>query len=406
MSGSRSAGGRTTATALVVVALNLRLAIAAVPPVLGQIRHATGLSSAGGGLLTALPIFCFGLVAIAAPRLIRRFSMAPLLGLTMVAVAAGSALRLAPSLAALFAGTAVIGSGIAVGNVLVPSLIKRDFGGKLALLLALYSLALCLGGAIPAGLTVPLEHVTGLGWRPAVAVWGLVAVVALLLWLPHARGGEQSGAPAERPSFSALLRDPLAWCVTLFMGLQSFGFYASFSWIPTLLEDHGTSNGTAGWLLSYSLLPSMLAAFVTPALVRRTRPAALVVLSGLLCGGAYAGLLAAPSSATYLWMTLLGLSQGALLALALGFIVARAPDTQHAAQLSTMAQSIGYLLASSGPFIVGALHGATGGWALPMVVLLCALVPLTISGLVASEDRYVLTPRSGGPLRRRPLTAR
>lgn len=385
---------RSLAVALVVVGLNLRLAIAAVPPVLSQVRHTTGLSSAGGGLLTALPIFCFGLVAIAAPRLIRRLSMGALLGLTMVAVFAGSALRLAPSLVALFAGTAVIGAGIAVGNVLVPSLIKRDFGGKLVLLLALYSLALCLGGAIPAGLTVPLEHATGLGWRPAVAVWGLVAVVALVLWLPHARGDEQSSATAQRPAASALLRDPLAWCVTIFMGLQSFGFYATFSWIPTLLENHGTSNATAGWLLSYSMFPSMLAALATPALVRRARrPAALVLLSAACCGGAYAGLLAAPSSATYLWMTLLGLSQGALLALALGFIVARAPDTQHAAQLSTMAQSIGYLLASSGPFIVGALHGATGGWALPMAVLLCALVPLTICGLVASEDRHVLTPR-------------
>jgi CP family cyanate transporter-like MFS transporter len=382
---------RSTAAALLVVGLNLRLAISAVPPVLNQIRHGTGLSSAGGGLLTALPIFCFGLVALATPALIRRFGMGPVLAFTMVTVAAGSALRLVPSVVALFVGTAVIGAGIALGNVLVPGILKRDFSARIALMMALYTLVLCISGALPAGLTVPLEHATGFGWRPAIAIWGLAAVVATALWFPHARRDRPSRENTDASLANALRRDRLAWCVTLFMGMQSFGFYASFNWVPTLLENHGTANGTAGWLLSFSTFPSMLAAFSTPALIRRVSPATLVVLAGALCGGAYAGLLAAPVAAgSYPWMTLMGLGQGALLSLALSFIVARARDSHQAAQLSTMAQSIGYLLASSGPFIVGALHGATGGWTLPMLVLLASLVPLTACGLIASQDRYVL----------------
>lgn len=383
---------RSTAAPLLVVALNLRLAIAAVPPVLSQIRHGTDLSAAGGGLLTALPIFCFGLIALATPRLVRRFSMGPLLALTMVTVAAGSALRLAPSLLALFAGTAVIGAGIAVGNVLVPGILKRDFTRRIALMMGLYSLALSVSGAIPAGLTVPLERATGLGWRPAIAIWGLAAVVAAAFWLPHARRDPEVAGSRDGSVAAALRRDPLAWCVTLFMGFQSFGFYASFNWIPTLLESHGATNGTAGWLLSFSTLPSMLGAFATPVLVRRARPAGFVVLAVALCCGAYLGLLAAPVAAGgYPWMALMGLGQGAMLSLALGFIVARAGDSRGAAQLSTMAQGIGYLLASSGPFVVGALHGATGGWTVPMLVLLGSLVPLAACGLVAAQDRHVLS---------------
>ncbi len=382
---------RSLAAALLLVALNLRLAVAAVPPVLNQIRHTTGLSSAGGGLLTALPVFCFGLAALTTPSLIRRLGIGPALALTMVAVACGSALRLAPSLAPLFLGTAVIGSGIAVGNVLVPTLIKRDFPRDRAMMTALYSVALCGAAAISAGLTVPIEHVTGIGWPVAISIWGAVALFAIVLWAPHAlRERGRSGAADLSPG-GALWRDRLAWCVTAFMGLQSLGFYALLSWIPTLLEDHGLSAATAGWLLSFSLFPSMLGAFLTPMIERRlSRPAVMVVLSVALCAGAYIGLIIAPRSGVYVWMTLLGFGQGSALALALGYIVARAPDSHQAAHLSTMAQSVGYMIAASGPFLMGWLHGLSGGWTLPLIVLLVILVPMLVAGLAASRDRHVL----------------
>lgn len=199
---------RSLATALLVVALNLRLAVAAVPPVLNEIRHTTGLSSAGGGLLTALPVFCFGFAALATPSLIRRLGMAPALILTVVAVACGSALRLAPPVALLFLGTAVIGSGIAIGNVLVPTLIKRDFPKRRVLMTALYSVALSGGAAISAGLTVPIEHAIGISWRPAIAIWGVVALFGLLLWAPHALRERGRGAAADLSPGGALWRDP------------------------------------------------------------------------------------------------------------------------------------------------------------------------------------------------------
>lgn len=380
-----------TAATLIFVALNLRMAVAAIPPVLTQIQRDTGLGSAGSGLLTALPLFCFGAMASSAPALVRRLRMGPLLGLTMAVVAVGCAVRLAPSLAALFIGTAIVGSGIAVANVILPGLIKRDFRDVAAPMIALYALALSLGATIPAGLTIPIEDLTGIGWRPAVALWGVVALIALVLWLPRARR-EEPAVVAPRPSPARdLRRDRLAWAVTLFMGLQSLCYYAMLSWLPTILESHGMSGGKAGWMLSYMTIPGMAASLVTPAVQRRLPRTELEVgLAAVLLAIGYVGLIAFGASAPYVWVTSLGLGGGLLIALALGYIVARAHDDHHVAHLSTMAQGVGYLIASSGPFIVGALHGITSSWTVPLLVLLGVLVPMTLAGFVAGREGQVL----------------
>jgi CP family cyanate transporter-like MFS transporter len=300
-----------------------------------------------------------------------------------------------------------IGGAVAVGNVVVPSLINRDFPSRRGLMTGLYSVALFIGGGLSAGLTVPLEHLTGLGWRGTIGLWALIAVLGLMIWVPRTRAerGPGKATSGTLSHVEGLWRDRVAWCVTLFMGLQALGYYAAVSWLPTILEDHGVSSGTAGWLLSYSTLPGMLAALATPWLERRVLgPSQLVVLSALLTGGGYAGLLASPASATYVWMTVLGLGQGMTLSLALGYIIARAPDGNHAAHLSTMAQSIGYMLAAVGPLLVGALHGETGSWMLPLLLLSALLLPLTLTGLVASRPRYVLEGKVHGPAMAKSLT--
>jgi MFS transporter, CP family, cyanate transporter len=380
-----------TAATLIFVALNLRMAVAAIPPVLTQIQRDTGLGSAGSGLLTALPLFCFGAMASSAPALVRRLRMGPLLGLTMAVVAVGCAVRLAPSLAALFLGTAIVGSGIAVANVILPGLIKRDFRDVAGPMIALYALALSLGATIPAGLTIPIEDLTGIGWRPAVAVWGAVAIAALVLWLPRARR-EEPVAPAARPSPAGdLRRDRLAWAVTLFMGLQSLCYYAMLSWLPAILESHGMSSGKAGWMLSYMTIPGMAASLITPAVQRRLPRSELeVALAAVLLAIGYVGLIVFGASAPYVWVTSLGLGGGLLIALALGYIVARAHDDHHVAHLSTMAQGVGYLIASSGPFVVGALHGLTSSWTVPLLVLLGVLVPMVLAGFAAGREGHVL----------------
>jgi CP family cyanate transporter-like MFS transporter len=388
---------RSLAAALLIAAVNLRLTVAALPPVLSQIRHTTGLSSAGAGLLTGVPVFCFGLVALASPWLIRRFSMGPLLSLTLLAVIGGAAIRLVAAVAPLFLGTVLLGSGIAVGNVLIPGLIKRDFARRRVLMTALYSVALSGGGAVAAGLTVPIEHATGLGWRITISLWAILAVLAVLAWTPHVRDEVTLVDDQHGGSIRGLWRDRTAWGVSTFMGLQSFGFYATLSWLPTIARAHGVSASSAGLLLSLAAGCGMIGALVMPSAERRIgRRSVPVLVSFGACAVGYSGLLVAPGSVIFVWCAIFGYGQGALLALALGYIVARSPDSNHAAQLSTMAQSVGYLIASTAPFAMGALHGATGSWTLPVVMLLVSLVPMLMTGLVASQDRYVLAGAPAG----------
>jgi CP family cyanate transporter-like MFS transporter len=392
---ARPPGGVWLAVILLVSTLNLRMAVTALSPVLDTVQHDLGLSSAMAGLLSTVPVICFGLFALATPMLIRRFGMERLLVLVMVVITAGIALRVLPPLAALFAGTAVIGAGIAVGNVLVPSLIKQDFARKAGLMTGLYSVSLFVGPALAAGLTVPIMHATGLGWRPAIALWGVAAVLAIVLLSPHAaRQPRARGTSAAQHRPEGLWRDPVAWMVSCFMGLQSLGYYACVVWIPTLLQDHGMGASQAGWMLSYSSFPGLAMALITPLAIRgrSRRAAALVVAAVVACGVGYLGLITAPVSLAYLWLTFLGAGQGMTISLALGFIVARAPDVRRTAHLSAMAQSVGYLIASAGPVGIGALHDVTGGWTVPLLTLTAVLIPMLIAGLGASRDRHILEP--------------
>lgn len=391
-SAGHARGGLRIGIILLVSALNLRMAVAAVSPVLGTIQQDVGLSSTAAGLLNTVPVFCFGLFALLTPRLIARFGMEWLLVLVMVVITAGIALRLFPPAAALFLGTAVIGAGIAVGNVLLPSLIKQDFR-RAGLMTGLYSVALFVGPAISAGLTVPVMHATGLSWRPAIALWGGVAVLAVLLLAPHAASAPRThGAAAAGAPPRGIWKDPLAWMVAGFMGLQSLCYYSGLAWIPTLLQSHGMSAGQAGWMLSYASFPGLSAALVTPLLIRgrARRAAAMVTAAAACCAAGYLGLAIGPAGLAYGWITILGLGQGMCISLALGFIVARAPDARGTAQLSTMAQSVGYMIASLGPLGLGALHDLTGTWSTPLIALSAVLAPTLACGLGASRDRQVL----------------
>ncbi|ARF57364.1 CynX/NimT family MFS transporter [Streptomyces gilvosporeus] len=377
---------------VVLLALNLRPALVAVSPLAGTIRADSGMSAAATSLLTALPLLCFGLLAPLAPRLGRRLGTERALLATMALICAGTALRLLDSVVALFAGTVVIGAGIAVANVLLPGLIKRDFPARAGLMTGLYSMSLFGGAALAAGVTVPVQRATGLDWQATLACWGALAALALLVWLPQVRSGNRAAATAHRVArpVRGLWRDPLAWQVTGYMGLQSLSYYAAAAWLPTMLEDAGTSAGDAGWLLSYSSLLGIAGSFLAPVLVgRRLRAGVLAALGAALCATAFGGMLAAPAAGAYVWMTLLGLGQGAAISLALLFIVQRAPDARHTAQLSSMAQCFGYILAATGPAVLGAVHDLSGSWTVPLAVLLALLLPQIAVGWGAARPRQV-----------------
>jgi CP family cyanate transporter-like MFS transporter len=374
--------------AIVLVAANLRPAVVGVAPLLSEIQAAEGLSATAAGILTALPVLCFGLVAPVAPPLARRLGIERALLAALVLLIIGFLVRSSGSLVALFAGTVLLGSAIAIGNVLLPSLIKRDFAHRTGLMTGLYTMAIATGGALAAGVTMPIAHAAGLGWPGALASWALFAVLALLCWLPHVRRAERPARTAGR-RVGGLWRDPLAWQVTIYMGLQSLGYFAITAWLPALLVERGYDPVVAGWLLSLSTVAGIAGATIAPVLAtRRRRQRAVAVAITAIAAIGLLGLLA-PVGFELAAVIPLGFAQSAALGLALTLVAVRAPDAAHAAQLSGMAQSAGYVLAAAGPFVMGALRDLSGGWTVPLLLLVALLAVQGTAGVLAGRDRQV-----------------
>jgi CP family cyanate transporter-like MFS transporter len=356
-----------------------------VAPVLTDLRADTGLSSALAGLLTTLPVLCFGAFAPLAPRLGRRIGLETAVTASLLLLAAGIALRLLPPVALLYLGSLVAGAAIAVANVLMPAYVKREFARPGAVMGA-YSASLNVGAAAAAGLTVPIGAALHTGWRGALASWLVLALAALLLWVPVAGLRGTRSAPDDAGSWS-LLRRPLARQVTAFLGLQSVQFYSIAAWLPTLLADAGVPVGEGGALLAVSNLVGAGGALLAPAVagrLRTQRPLVAVVLTAYLVG--LGGLLLAPDTATLVWVAAFGVAQGSGFALALTLIVLRSATPLVAARLGGVAQCVGYLVAAAGPVVLGALHDATGGWSWPLGLLLVLLAPMALTGWGAARD--------------------
>jgi MFS transporter, CP family, cyanate transporter len=387
--GSASVG---LAVAIVVVSLNLRPAVASVGPELSSIRADLGLSSAAVSVLTAAPVFCFGVAASLGPWLSRRVGLRRAVLIVMAAIVVGLVVRIGPDSATLFVGTLIAASGIAAANVLLPVIIKRDYAARTGLLMGLYTTAVVGSAAAGAGLTVPLGNAIGHGWRGGLGVWALAAVVGVAIWAPRVRDDHVVVVPETAEDPARLRRDSLAWMVTIFFGLQSLSFYSVLSWLPSLYQDHGYSAAAAGGLLSLSALVQLPVALVLPAIAARMpRQESLVVGSVVLTALGLAGVLIAPTTAAPLWMVLLGLGQGGAFAVALTLLVLRTRGHVSTSQLSSMAQSIGYLIAGLGPLLVGGLHAATNGWRVPMAFLLLLLVPEFVTGVRAAAPGFIRT---------------
>jgi len=380
------------AAGIILLALNLRACITAVGPLTPFIRSATGLPDVLIGLVTALPLLAFGVISPLAPQLARRWGIEVILLVSLLGLTAGILLRSLALPGLLFLGTALLGAAIALSNVLLPALIKRDFPQQIGLLTGVYSTLLGAGGAIADGVSIPLAQGAHLGWAGSLAFWALPAALGALLWLPLVR--RQSGPKVARVRAvprPGLWRSPLAWQVTLFMGLQSLTFYIIIAWFPVILQGQGLSAVTAGWLLSLLQFVGVLSSFLTPLLAARLKNQRLLVaVVVLLSLSAYAGILSSAHSLIVLWCLLLGLAQGAYLSLALLFFLLRTPDIRAAAELSGMAQSIGYLLAATGPLLFGGLHDLTDGWDIPLLALCSIILLLFAVGMGAGRDRQVM----------------
>jgi MFS transporter, CP family, cyanate transporter len=380
------------AIAMVLLATNLRPAAAAVGPVIDRIKSDTGLSATGAGALTTLPVLCFGALAPLTPLLARRLGERTTAALALVVLLIGTLVRLVPGLGFLFLGTALAGAAIAVGNVLLPVLVRGNFPDRVGLLTSLYTTGLVGFAALAAGVTVPVADAFGGGWRPGLAIWAVPAVIALAVWAPQLGRPRSARADPDAPVTSprSLLRDPVAWSVTLFFAVQSAGFYATLAWLPSVFHSHGLSGSYAGFLLSLSLIVGLIPALTVPSLAARAgnqRVFVLVFVSFIAAG--WLGVIVAPTTVPYVWVVLLGIGQNASFPLALTLIVLRGGTASSTAGLSTLVQTIGYLMAAAAPLAIGAVHDISGSWTPALIVLLALLVPQMVMGLEAARNRTV-----------------
>jgi MFS transporter, CP family, cyanate transporter len=388
--GARAALGLTL-VAVLLVAVNLRAGIAALSPLLADVRTDLGISRATAGLLTTVPVVCFGALSPVAVLLGRRLGSERALLIGVLGIAAGSVLRAVPVLTLTFAGTALIGASITLGNVLLPTVVKQEFGGRSGAVTGMYTAAMTGGAALAAAISAPIASLAGGGgWRPALAVWALPALLAAAVWLPRARRvGRPPPLPPGGPAVPRIRTSPVTWTLTAFMALQSGVFYALLAWLPAILREHGASAGGAGLALSLFNLVGIPTALAVPLLAARRpdqrRVAVPLAVGWLLAVG---GLLLAPDL-YLLWAAIGGLVQGGGIGLMLILFVLRTSGPRVARALSGTVQTIGYLIGSTGPFVLGALRDATGSWTVPLAVLLAVVVLMCAAMIWSCRDEPV-----------------
>jgi CP family cyanate transporter-like MFS transporter len=374
--------------AILLVAGNLRPLVTSLGSVLDLVRGSLHAPTAFASVLTALPGLCFGLAGFLAPPLAKRLGLARSIGAAMVFLTAGALVRVLDGPFVVIGGTLVACAGIAVCNVLIPVVIKESYPHRIGLITGLYTAALQGAAALGSLLTPPVAAAAG-GWRPALGQWGLLAGVATLGWAVAARHGrDRTAEPAAGPRRS-LLRNRLAWTITLFFGLQSMFAYEMMGWAPQVLMGAGVSRAEAGAMAAViSVLGAPLSLLLAPLAARQRSQSGWLVGLSLLAGVGIAGLLVAPGAAPWVWSVCAGVGMG-VFTIAVTLIPLRTKTSEDTRALSTMTQGIGYLLAAVGPLAFGLLHGATGGWTASLVLMLAGIGVQMVVGYFAGRPRYV-----------------
>ena len=387
---------RLLAVAIAVAAFNLRPAVAALGPMLDQVRSTLGMSAAVAGILTALPSLCFALFGLLAPTLARRIGPAATVCAGMGAVTLGLAARsIAPNSALFLLLSALALGGIAVSNVLMPVLVKRYFPDRVGPVTGLYSMSLALGTSAAAAVAVPLTKALGGSWRVGLGVWSLTAAVALAVWLAQLaltrrdRAGAAPALAAAAPVRLQITRSRTAWALAVFFGLQATAAYATLGWLPQIFQDAGISASESGLLLAVSMAVSAPLAFVIPAYaVRRPDQGAIVVTLSVAGLAAYAGLAFAPAAAPWIWALLAGFANCAF-PLTLTMIGLRARTGEGVTRLSSFTQGVGYLISVPGPILIGVLYQHEHGWYGPLAFLAVLMTVQAAVGRRAARPRQI-----------------
>lgn len=380
---------------VLLIAVNLRVSFVSVGPVLANISSDLELSSAAAGFLTGLPLIAFAVFSPLAPGFAFRLGLDRALWMSLLILASGIVLRSLPVPGVIWAGTALIGLAIAFLNVLVPSLVKRDFPMRVSQVTGGYTATQAAFAAIGAAVVVPVAQTSPAGWRLALGIWvglALIAMAVLLPWMRRHRTGTALGsshATAPERTYRSPWSSALGWQVTIFMGLQSIAFYVLMAWLPTIERSQGVPATTAGVHLSVFLLISVFASLATGGILHRGSDQRLVSFTGgALTFVTFLGLALAPDL-ILLWVILGAIGCGSLIVIALSLFSLRTVNHPQAASLSGMAQSVGYGLAAMGPVMFGGLRDVSGGWTLPLLVTAGLMAVLAVTGLLAGRDRVI-----------------
>jgi len=384
---ARATGGLLIVAAVVLLAGNLRPAVNALGAVMPELRGATGLSGTASGVLLALPTLCFALVGFTAPLIASRIGSHRTVVLALAALTGGQVLRaLVDGTWALFAGSVLALAGIAVGNVLLPGLIRLHFPTAITPMTGVYTTMLTVGGTVGAGLTLPVEHGLGGSWQTGIGVWAVTAAIALVPWVVAAfRHAAPAASSSRRIGVLALVRSRHAWAMAVFFGGQSLQAYVIFGWLASILADAGLSDEAAAGAVAIVVGVGIPISAVVPALLGALRRQGSLVAALTACYAlGYLGLIFIPTSVTWLLALLIGVGCGTF-PMVLTLMALRARTSAGTTALSAFGQSAGYLMASVGPVGFGFLHDVSGGWTVPLIALICTLVPLLACGLLVTR---------------------
>lgn len=375
---------------VILVGANLRVPLTSAGALVSFIRDDFGISNALAGAITTLPLIAFALLSPFAPKLAGKFGMERTIGISLVLLFAGILIRSAGGIELLFFGTLLIGLAIAIGNVLMPGIVKMNFPLQIGLMTGLYAIVMNVFGALGSGLSIPIASSGNFGWTGSLLVWGVLTLVTIVIWLPQLKKSRPAENSSVQATSGSLMRSSLAWKITLFMGAQSLIFYTLITWLPTILTANGYDIHLAGWGVFIFQFASIPFTFIIPVIADKMKNQVLIALaaSGMIIVGIL-GLLVGLTQLTLLWIILLGMGNGSAFSLSMMFFTLRTKDGYQAAELSGMAQSFGYLLAAFGPVLVGGLQDITGSWTLPLLLVTLAAAVMLITGIAAGKNRQV-----------------
>lgn len=377
---------------IILVGANLRAPLTSVGSLISFIRDDLAMNNTLAGMITTIPLLAFAILSPFAPKIANKLGMERTIFYSLIVLLLGMIIRSLFGLSFLFVGTILIGLAIAIGNVLIPGYIKMNFPFKIGIVTGFYAVFMNTFGALGSGLSVPISTISGIGWEGSLASWTILTLIAIIFWLPQLKKGKDEPITVDTTASkkASVWRSPLAWYITLFMGLQSLIFYTLITWLPEILQLHGYSASAAGWMLflmQFALIPIT---FIIPVVAEKMANQKLLggITGAFFIIGIF-GILSGNQFLIPVAIIMIGMASGSAFSLNMMFFSLRTRDGYQAAEMSGMAQSFGYLLAAVGPALFGALHDVTGSWTAPLSMLMGISFVIMIFAILSGKNRVI-----------------